>query len=269
MKLIPNKLGAISYLMAVYLFLYLPIMVLIHYSFNSGGQTVTWQGFTWSWYTALCANRELQVVAMHSVLIALLAASLATMLGTVAAGALYKYQFFGKKLIYGVVFVLIISPDIVTGISLLVLFTALKIPLGFLTLLLSHITFCLPFVIVTVYARLNDIDRNIFEAAKDLGASDGIVFHKIMIPLLLPAIIAGWLLSFTLSMDDVVISFFVTGSEFNVLPLKIFSMVRAGVKPEINALCSIMFGISLSLVLLYQAVNKGVVSKKHANQLAL
>src|SRR6185437_5478793 len=149
------------------------------------------------------------------------------------------------KILHGLIFILIISPDIVTGISLLILFSALKMPLGFWSLLLSHITFCIPFVTVTVYSRLTEHDKNLVEAAKDLGATESIIFTRILVPLLWPAIISGWLLSFTLSMDDVIISFFVTGPEFDVLPLKIFSMVRVGVKPEVNALCSIMFAITL------------------------
>lgn len=249
-----QKLNRIAYLMGIYLFLYTPIFVLIAYSFNISSQSLVWRGFTWQWYVQLCDNPNLQIVALHSLIVGILAATGATIIGTFAATSLYKYKFFGKKLIHGIIFVLIMSPDIVTGISLLVLFSALKFPLGFWTLLLAHITFCVPFVTVTVYSRLTGSDKNIFEAAKDLGATDSIIFYRIMVPLLKPAIIAGWLLSFTLSMDDVVISFFVTGPEFDVLPLKIFSMVRTGVKPEVNALCSVMFGITLAIALLYKWV---------------
>jgi len=249
-----NKISRLAYLMGIYLFLYTPILVLIVYSFNTANQSLIWQGFTWQWYAQLLANKNLQIVALHSLAVGFLAATGATIIGTFAAASLYKYKFFGKKLIHGIIFILIVSPDIVTGISLLVLFSALKIPLGFWTLLLAHITFCVPFVTVTVYSRLVGSDKNIFEAAKDLGATDSIIFYRIMVPLLWPAIIAGWLLSFTLSMDDVVISFFVTGPEFDVLPLKIFSMVRTGVKPEVNALCSVMFGVTLGVVLLYRLV---------------
>ena len=131
------------------------------------------------------------------------------------------------------------------GIFLLILFTSLHISLGFWTLLLSHITFCIPFVAVNVYARIIDLDKNIFEAARDLGANEFIIFIRILIPLLWPAIVTGWLMSFTLSLDDVIISFFVTGPDFQILPLRIYSLVRLGVKPEINALCSIMFGLTL------------------------
>ncbi len=249
-----NRISKISYLFAIYLFLYAPILVLIIYSFNDSSYSLVWQGFTFRWYENLLQNRELQIVAVHSLMVGVLAATGATAIGTLAAVCLYRYKFFGKKLLHALIFILIISPDIVTGISLLILFSTLKVPLGFWTLLLSHITFSIPFVTVTVYSRLTGHDKNLFEAAKDLGATEGTIFRKILIPLLWPAIIAGWLLSFTLSMDDVIISFFVTGPEFDVLPLKIFSMVRVGIKPEINALCSVMFGLTLVVVLIYQLV---------------
>lgn len=247
-----NKITKLAYLLAIYLFLYTPILVLIVYSFNDSSFSLLWQGFTVRWYQSLVQNTDLQVVALHSLLVGVLAATGATGIGTLAAVSLYRYAFFGKKLIHGLIFILIISPDIVTGISLLILFSTLKMSLGFWTLLLSHITFCIPFVTVTVYSRLTGQDKNLFEAAKDLGATEGVIFRRVLIPLLWPAICAGWLLSFTLSMDDVIISFFVTGPEFDILPLKIFSMVRVGIKPEINALCSVMFGLTLVIVLIYQ-----------------
>lgn len=247
-----NRLSKTAYLLAIYLFLYTPIFVLIVYSFNDSSFSLIWRGFTFKWYESLVQNTELQMVALNSLLVGILAATGATSIGTLAAVNLYRYQFFGKKLIHGLIFILIISPDIVIGISLLILFSTLKMPLGFWTLLLSHITFCIPFVTVTVYSRLTGQDKNLFEAAKDLGATEGTIFRRILIPLLWPAICAGWLLSFTLSLDDVIISFFVTGPEFDILPLKIFSMVRVGIKPEINALCSVMFGLTLAIVLIYQ-----------------
>ncbi len=236
----------------MYFFLYAPIVVLIVYSFNDSAHSLLWHGFTTKWYQQLVDNTNLHIVALHSLTVGILAATTATLIGTLGAVCLYRYRFLGKKLMHGLIFVLIISPDIVTGISLLILFSALKVPLGFWTLLLSHITFCIPFVVVVVYSRLVTLDKNIFEAAKDLGATDGIIFRKILVPLLWPSIIAGWLLSFTLSLDDVLISFFVTGPQFDILPLKIFSMVRVGVKPEVNALCSVMFVLTLTIVLTYQ-----------------
>lgn len=243
-----------TYLLLIYLFLYLPILVLILYSFNNSSFSLLWKGFTFKWYKSLLHNIDLQIVALHSLTVGFLSATGATAIGTIAAVSLYRYKFLGKKLLHALLFMLIISPDIVTGISLLILFSAIKVQLGFWSLLLSHLTFCLPFVTITVYSRLTGSDKNLIEAAKDLGATDGIIFSKILVPLLWPAILASWLLSFTLSMDDVIISFFVTGPEFDVLPLKIFSMVRIGIKPEINALCSVMFIITIIIVLIYQLI---------------
>jgi len=245
-----KNLSRYIYLFAIYLFFYLPIAVLIIYSFNDAQYSMLWHGFTLSWYQQLLGDTDLQTVALHSLAVGVFAASFATILGTLAAVSLYRYQFHGKNLLHGLLFVLIVSPDIVMGISLLILFSTLKITMGFWTLLISHITFCMPFVAVTVYSRMTGFDKNIFEAAKDLGAMDATIFMKIIIPMLWPAILAGWLLSFTLSLDDVIISYFVTGPTFQILPLQIFSMVRLGVNPEINALCSVMFTVTLILVLI-------------------
>lgn len=249
-----NRITSVAYLAMVYLFFYFPIAILIVYSFNDASYSLLWHGFTFDWYKELFADSDLQSVAWHSLSIGVLAASIATLLGTLAAVCLYRYRFGGKKLLHALLFVMIVSPDIVMAISLLILFSTLKTSLGFWTLLLSHITFCMPFVAVTVYSRITGLDKNIFEAAKDLGASDLTTFTRIIVPLLWPAIIAGWLLSFTLSLDDVIISFFVTGPDFDILPLKIFSMVKLGVKPELNALCSVMFVFTLLIVLISQMV---------------
>lgn len=247
-----KRFAAQAYLVLIYLFFYLPIAVLIVYSFNDASFSLLWHGFTWEWYHHLLADTSLQMVALHSLLVGVLAASLASLFGTLIATSLYRYRFYGKNFLHSLLFVLIVSPDIVMAIALLILFSMLKAHLGFWTLLAAHTTFCTPFVAVTVYSRITSMDHNIFEAAKDLGASDYMVFRRIFIPLLWPAILAGWLLSFTLSLDDVIISFFVTGPEFNILPLEIFSMVKLGVKPEINALCSVMFGLTLLLALISQ-----------------
>lgn len=240
----------------IYLFLYLPIVILIVYSFNSSKYTIGWKSFTWEWYDKLMNNTMLLEAAWHSVTIALVSAILATTLGTLAALVLFRYDFVGKKILNSLVYVLIMSPEVVMGISLLMLFIFISLPLGFTTLLIAHITFCMPFVIVTVLSRLNGFDRNIIEAAKDLGASEFIAFRSIILPNIIPSVVAGFLLSVTLSFDDVIISFFVTGPDYEILPLKIYSMVRLGVKPEINALCTVLFIFTLVMVLLSQLLIK-------------
>lgn len=240
----------------IYILLYLPITVLIVYSFNNSKYSIEWKGFTTIWYENLISFDSLLEAAWHSVSVAFVSASIATVLGTLGALALFRYDFSGKKLMQSLVYVLIMSPEIVMGISFLMLFVFISLPLGFTTLLIAHVTFCLPFVIVTVMARLNGFDKNIIEAAKDLGASEFVTFINIILPNIIPAIVAGFLLSLTLSFDDVIITFFVTGPDYEILPLKIYSMVKLGVKPEINALCTIMFIFTLLMVLFTQFLIK-------------
>lgn len=233
------------YLCTFYFFLYAPIAVLIVYSFNQADRSLLWHGFTFKWYRLLWRDAAIQSAMWHSILIGVLSASAATFLGILAAFSLYRYPFKGQKIIHGLMFSLIVAPDIVIGISLLILYTSFKMSLGFWTLLLGHIGFCLPFVTSMIYTRLKAFDHHLFEAAHDLGATESHMFRTIVIPMLKLPIRASWMLSFTLSFDDVVISFFLTGPDFQVLPLYIFSLVRLGVNPEINALCTIMLLITL------------------------
>ncbi len=244
------------YLTAVYLFLYVPILVLIVYSFNDTKYSTNWQGFTLKWYAQLFTDSPLKEALINSLIIAVASSVFATVLGTLGAFAFYRYRFLGRKIMYSFIYIVMMSPDIVMGISLLMFFVTVGLAPGPLTLLLAHITFCLPFVVVTVYSRISGFDRNIIDVAKDLGASELQMFRHIMLPLLMPAIIAGWLLSFTLSLDDVVVSFFTTGPSFEILPLKIYSMVRLGIKPEINALSAVMFLLSLVTVSVAHLVTK-------------
>lgn len=246
----------ITYASLIYLFLYFPIVVLIVYSFNASRFGTSWQGFTLDWYTSLLDNSDLIDAAVNSVMVATLAATFATIIGTLAAIAFYRYSFLGKKMLIGLLYIIMMVPDIVMGTSLLILFVMIKLDPGFVTLLLAHITFCIPFVAVTVMSRIKGFDKNFFDAAGDLGATEFQTVWHVLLPMMLPAIVAGWLLGFTLSLDDVIISFFVTGPEFDILPLRIYSMVRLGVKPEVNALCTVMFTLSLIIVMFSQILNK-------------
>ncbi|ENM5742706.1 spermidine/putrescine ABC transporter permease PotC [Vibrio metoecus] len=241
-----------SFMSLVYLFLYLPIIVLIANSFNENKFGIKWGGFTTKWYHALMNNDSLMQAAWHSINVAVFSATAATLIGSLTAVALFRYQFKGKKVVSGMLFVVMMSPDIVMAISLLALFLVLGAKLGFFTLLIAHITFCLPFVVVTVYSRLNGFDVKMLEAAKDLGAGEWVILKKIILPLAKPAVAAGWLLSFTLSLDDVIISSFVTGPTYEILPLKIYSMVKVGISPEVNALATVMLVVSLTLVVISQ-----------------
>lgn len=249
-----NKSLKAAYLCVVYFILYFPIAVVVAYSFNNSQYSLLWHGFTFSWYKQLFQDQDIITAAGHSFLIGILAATASSLLGTLTAASLFRYRFFGKQLLHGLIFILIVAPDIVTAVSLLLFYNMLHMPLGFWTLLLAHITFCTPFVAVIIYSRIGTLNKHLFEAAKDLGANELIVFTRIIIPLMAPGIIAGWLLSFTLSLDDVIISYFVTGPTFEILPLTIYSMVRLGVKPEINALCAILLLLTLIIVVLSQRV---------------
>ncbi|WP_159564334.1 spermidine/putrescine ABC transporter permease PotC [Budvicia diplopodorum] len=243
-----------GFMTAVYAFLYIPILILIVNSFNSAKYGVTWNSFTTQWYEILYNNDSLLQAAGHSVVIATFSATFATLIGSLTAVALYRYQFRGKHFVSGMLFVVMMSPDIVMAISLLALYMLLGLSLGFWSLMLAHITFCLPFVVITVYSRLKGFDVRMLEAARDLGASEFTILRKIILPIAMPAVVAGWLLSFTLSMDDVVVSSFVTGPTYEILPLKIYSMVKVGMSPEVNALATIMMVFSLILVLASQLV---------------
>ncbi|EQA09111.1 potC [Glaesserella parasuis 84-15995] len=238
----------------VYAFLYIPIIILIINSFNADRYGLSWKGFSWNWYERLFNNDTLIQAATNSITIAFFSATFATLIGALTAIALYRYRFRGKQFVGGMLFVVMMSPDIVMAVSLLALFMLVGVALGFWSLLFAHITFCLPYVVVTVSSRLNDFDAKMLEAAKDLGANEFTILRKILFPLLLPAIVSGWLLSFTISLDDVVVSSFVTSASYEVLPLKIFSLVKTGVTPEVNALATIMIVFSLALVVLSQLV---------------
>lgn len=243
-----------AYVWGVFAFLYLPMAVLVAYSFNASPYGAHWDRLGWQWYQGLAADTALLDATLNSLAVALLAATLSTALGALGAMGLWLYRSRAQFFVQGLLMVTLLSPDIVLGMALLVLFIALRVQLGFWSLLLAHITFCLPFVTVTVLSRLKDFDRRLIEAAQDLGASAGQALWRIVLPLALPAIAAGWLLSFTLSLDDVVVSFFVTGPDFEVLPLRIYSMVRMGVKPEVNALAALLFLVSLAVVSAAQAL---------------
>ncbi len=237
-----------GFMTVIYAWLYIPIGILIINSFNQSRFGINWQGFSTKWYALLVNNDSLIEAAKHSLTMGVLSATFATLIGSLTAVALYRYRFRGKPFVGGMLFVVMMSPDIVMAISLLVLFMLLGISLGFWSLLFSHITFCLPFVVITVFSRLKGFDVRMLEAAKDLGASELTILRKIILPLAMPAVAAGWLLSFTLSMDDVVVSSFVTGPSYEILPLKIYSMVKVGVSPEVNALATILMLLSLMMV---------------------
>ena len=239
-----------AYAALIYLFLYLPLVVMAAHSFNASKYSLAWKGFTLKWYAKLISSSSLLDAAGHTMTVAVVSATLASAMGVLVALTLYRYKFPLRRGLFATLFIMMMSPDIVIGISLLVLFLAAGAALGFWTLLLAHITLCLPFTTATVYARFKTMDASVLDAARDLGADDVRVFRHIILPMAAPAVLASWLLAFTISLDDVIISFFTTGPTYDVLPLKIYSMVRLGVKPEVNAMCVVMIVLTVAAVLM-------------------
>jgi len=246
-------------LMSVLLFgiavLYLPILVLIGYSFNASPLVNVWGGFSTTWYTQLLHNRQLLQAALLSLEVAVSASTGAVLLGTLAATALVRFaRFRGRLLLTGMVNAPLVMPEIITGITQLLLFVSMMQLLswphrGFTTIVLSHVTFCTAYVTITVQSRLAAADRSLEEAAMDLGAGPARAFIEITLPIIAPAIISSWLLCFTLSLDDLVISSFVAGPGASTLPMVIYSKVKLGVSPDINALASVIVcGVGLCIL---------------------
>jgi putrescine transport system permease protein len=238
-------------------FLYLPIVLLVVFSFNESKLVTVWAGFSTRWYVELFRNQGLIDAAWVTARVAFISASFATVFGTLAALALTRYtRFRGRVLFSGMVFAPLVMPEVITGLSLLLLFVAIGLDRGFLTVTLAHITFSMCFVAVVVQSRLITFDRSLEEAAMDLGATPVKTFFAITLPVILPAIVSGWMLAFTLSLDDLVIASFASGPGATTLPMKIYSQVRLGVTPEINAACTILIGIVAVGVLIASVVNK-------------
>jgi putrescine transport system permease protein len=225
-------------------FLYLPIVLLVIYSFNASRLVTVWGGFSLKWYASLMHNEAILDAAWVTLRVGLLSASIATILGTMAAVALVRRgRFFGRTLFTGMVLAPLVMPDVITGLSLLLLFVAIGFDRGLWTVTLAHISFSMCFVAVVVQSRLVTFDRSLEEAALDLGAPPIKAFFFVTLPIIFPAVAAGWLLAFTLSLDDLVIASFTTGPGATTLPMKIYSQVRLGVTPEINAVCTILVAL--------------------------
>ncbi len=247
----------ISSIVLGFAFLYLPILLLIIFSFNESKLVTVWGGFSTKWYVALLSNQGLIDAAWVTVRVGLISATAATILGTLAALALTRYtRFRGRILFSGMVFAPLVMPEVITGLSMLLLFVAMGLDRGFVTLTLAHITFTMCFVAVVVQSRLVSLDRSLEEAAMDLGATPVWTFFQVTLPVIMPAIVSGWMLAFTLSLDDLVTSSFTAGPGATTLPMKIYSQVRLGVTPEINAVCTLLIGVVSIGVIAASIVNK-------------
>jgi len=225
-------------------FLYLPIAIMVIYSFNASRLVTVWGGWSLEWYRVLLEDEAIQAAAWISLRVAALSATAATVLGTLAAVALVRFgRFRGRLLFSGMVYAPLVMPEVITGLSLLLLFVAVNVDRGFWTIVIAHTTLTMCFVTVVVQSRLVSFDRSLEEAAMDLGCPPFRTFVTVTLPLIMPAIAAGWMLAFSLSLDDLVIASFTTGPGATTLPIRIYSAVRLGVKPEINAVCTIMIAV--------------------------
>jgi putrescine transport system permease protein len=238
-------------------FLYLPILLLVIYSFNASRLVTVWAGFSTQWYGHLLHNQEMLDAAWLTVRIAVLSATLATILGTLAALTLVRHtRFHGRFLFSGMVYAPLVMPDVITGLSLLLLFVTMGIDRGFWTIALAHTTLTMCFVAVVVQSRLLSFDRSLEEAALDLGASPARAFFEVTLPIIAPAVFSGWVLALTLSLDDLVIASFASGAGAKTLPMLIYSQVKLGVTPEINAVCTILIAVVTVGVICASVVTK-------------
>lgn len=249
----------------IFLFLYAPIIVLIVFSFNSSKSRAHWTGFTFNWYIEMFKDRQIMTSLYYTVVIAIVASLIATLLGTIAAIGIVYLKKLPKTILMNLTYLPVLNPDIVTGISLMLLFILFKFPRGFFTMLLAHITFNLPYVILSVLPKLKQLDNQIYDAALDLGATPSYALKKVILPQIAPGIFTGFLLAMTMSIDDFVISFFTTGPGVSNLAITIYSMARKGVSPKINATLSLLFAsVVLMLLIVNNRMNRDNVRKEKA-----
>lgn len=253
------------YMALVLLFLYLPIFVLIVYSFNTTKSRTVFEGFTFDWYVRLFQNELILTSLRNTLIISVCAAVISTILGTAAAIGINNMRKFPKAVIMNINNIPIINPEIVTGVSLMLLFVffsaRMNFSFGFGTLLIAHITFDVPYVVLNVMPKFRQMNPNLYEAAQDLGCNSAMAFFKVVLPEIMPGIVSGFLMSFTFSLDDFIISYFTSGATSQTLPITIYSMTRRKVSPEINALSTIIFVIVVAVLIV-----KNVVENKAAKE---
>jgi spermidine/putrescine transport system permease protein len=236
------------------IFLYIPILILVIFSFNDSKIVAGWKGFTFKYYQLLFQNLQIKRAFQNTMTIALLSTLISTVLGVLAALGLENRRFTGKSFLTAMVFIPLIMPDILMGVSLALLFNFLRVETGMMTVLIAHITFCLSYTVIVIQSRLQGFDYSLVEAAMDLGAKPWTIFWKIKFPLMMPGIIAGALLAFTLSIDDFIITFFTSGRGFDTLPIYVEGAIRRGTITTINALSTLMIGFTLFLVAITKRV---------------
>ncbi len=245
-RLLEPSLSLNAWLM--YLFMYAPIVILILFSFNASRYASSWEGFSLRWYQVLFNDRAIGLALRNSLLVALVATAIATVIGTMAALALERYDFWGRLSFDALLYLPIIIPEIAMAVMLLLFFILTRVQLGLGTVIIAHVAFCVSYVAVVVRARVAGLDRTLEEAAQDLYANEWQTFRRVTLPLIMPGIVGGALLAFTLSLDDFVITFFTTGPGTTTLPIQVYGMIKTGVTPEINALSALMLVVSVVLV---------------------
>lgn len=244
-------------------FLYIPIFLLVLYSFNDSRLVTVWSGFSIKWYAALLENDGIIDASWVTLKVAIVSSTVATILGTMAGFSLVRFgQFRSRPLFSGMIYAPLVMPEVITGLSLLLMFVALSVDRGFFTISLAHITFSMCYVAVVIQSRLGSFDRSLEEAAMDLGCTPLKAFLMVTLPIIMPAIVSGWLLSFTLSLDDLVIASFTSGPGATTLPMKIYSQMRLGVTPEINAVSTILIGIVATGVFVASLVQRKNIALK-------
>lgn len=251
-----NSWGLYAAAVAAYLFLYLPLVIVVVYSFNDSRLNAEWVGFTWHWYGVLFSDEQMIEAAWNSLVIGLITSLISTVLGTLAGYAMYRYRL---RLLPVLVLTPIAIPEILMGVSLLIFFVMINLTLGIVSIVLSHIAFCIGFVAIVVRSRLAGMDESLIEAARDLGATPWQSFRLITLPLIMPGIVAGALMAFTLSIDDFVITFFTAGPDSVTLPLQIYSMIKIAVTPEVNAVSTLLMLLTLVLIVVATRLAPGAV----------
>ena len=260
-----NRLSAFNVVSLTlgFAFLYIPMLILVIYSFNESKLVTVWAGFSTKWYGELLQNEAMIDAAWVTLRVAFFSSTIATVLGTMAAYVLVRRgRFFGRTLFSGMIYAPLVMPEVITGLSLLLLFIAIGLDRGVLTIVLAHTTFSMCYVSVVVSSRLISFDESLEEAALDLGATPFEAFRLVTLPIIAPAVISGWLLAFTLSLDDLVIASFTAGPSATTLPIKIFSSVRLGVSPEINALSTIIIAIVTVGVITASIISKRAITRR-------
>ena len=243
-----NRLSRL-YLYLIFAFLYAPILILMVYSFNESKYR-TWTGFSFKWYVELFSDTKIMDALTNTILVAVVAAVLSTIIGTIAAIGIAGLKKWKKKVVMDITMLPVLNPDIVTGISLMLLFYIAKLPTGRLTLILAHMAFCIPYVILSVMPKLMQVNNSTYEAALDLGATPALATWKVTIPEIMPGVFNGFLMALTLSIDDFIVSYFTTGPGVENLSILIYNAARKGVSPSINALSSLMFAVILILLVI-------------------